>query len=65
MSEKTGTVDLYMKSGNIIRAKYFEEDYFEIYDNWFSGKKMILNFINCSVRSEDISAVEWEEVPFK
>lgn len=65
MSEKTGTVDLYMKSGNIIRAKYFEEDYFEIYDNWLSGKKIVLNFINCSVRSEDISAVEWEEVPFK
>lgn len=65
MSEKTGTVDLYLKSGYVIRANYFEEEYFEIYDNWFSGKKMILNFINCSVRSEDISAVEWEEVPFK
>lgn len=62
MSE-TGTVDLYLKSGNVIRAKYDNDEYFEIYDNWFSGKNMVLNFLNCSVRSEDVSAIEWESVP--
>lgn len=63
MSE-TGTVDLYLKSGNVIRAKYDNDEYFDLYDNWYSGRKMVLNFLNCSVRSEDISAIEWEEVPF-
>ena len=63
MSNKN-TVDLYLKSGNVLRAKYSEDEYFELYDNWYSGKKMVLNFLNCSVRSEDISAIEWGEIPF-
>ena len=60
----SNTVDFYLKSGNILRAEYDEDEYFDLYDNWFSGRKMILNFLNCSVRSEDISAIKWEEVPF-
>jgi len=59
----SNTVDLYLKNGYILTAKYDEDEYFEIYDSWFSGKKMVLNFLNCSVRSEDISAIEWESVP--
>lgn len=59
----SNTVDLYLKSGNILRAKYDEDEYFDLYDKWYSGKKMVLTFENCSVRSEDVSAIEWEEIP--
>ena len=57
------TVDLYLKNGYILTAKYDEDEYFDLYDKWYSGKNMVLNFLNCSVRSEDISAIEWESVP--
>jgi ribulose bisphosphate carboxylase small subunit len=58
------TVDLYLKNGYILTAEYDEDTYFELYDNWYSGKAKILQFENCSVRAEDISAIEWEQIPF-
>lgn len=55
-------VDLYLNSGNVITAEYDEDEYFELYDKWYSGKNVVLNFLNCSVRSKDVSAIEWKYV---
>ena len=57
---KLFSIDIHLKNGTVICGKIEEDDYISVYEDWIFNRIKILNFSNCSVRSEDVSALVWE-----
>jgi len=55
------SVYLYLSSGNVIEAKYYDEDYDDIYDQFSNQKHEVVTFNNCSVFADMIDAIGYEE----
>ena len=56
---KAKTLYIYLKSGVILKGRYFEDDYEDIYYAWSEGEEL-LTFNNAEVKISEISAIRWD-----
>lgn len=60
MHEDNGleSILIHMTSGKTIKGYYSEDEYEEIYDNWYGGGTF-LDFRNCQIKVSQVEAIEW------
>lgn len=52
------SVQVYLKSGNIITCYYDADEYDGIYES-ILNKELLITFTNCAIVTSEIEAIEW------
>jgi hypothetical protein len=58
MKIKLNTAKVYMKNNSVIKVKYEDDEWQDIYDNFLYNKPLLV-FNNATIKTENINAIVW------